>query len=69
MPDPVSARSGRRAVLDGDGPPEQVVATVAENAYSSAVRVPRSGAHAFSFGAGTLGTVANGARLDEGFPR
>ncbi|WP_405613742.1 FG-GAP repeat protein [Streptomyces sp. NBC_00076] len=60
---------------DGDGRAEPVVAAVAENAYAGAVWVLRSGAAgataagSFSFGAGTLGTVADGARLGDEFPR
>ncbi|KUN99292.1 hypothetical protein AQJ84_12800 [Streptomyces resistomycificus] len=60
---------------DGDGRLEPVVAAVAENSYAGSVWAFRStsaGATAkgsFSFGAGTLGTVANNARLGDVFPR
>jgi len=60
---------------DGDGRAEPVVAAIAENAYAGAVRVLRSGAAgptadgSFSFGAGALGTAADGARLGDEFPR
>ncbi|CAM5638706.1 VCBS repeat-containing protein OS=Streptomyces alboniger OX=132473 GN=CP975_16960 PE=4 SV=1 [Streptomyces alboniger] len=79
---PGAAEQGDRfgentALLDsnGDGRAEPVVAAVAENAYAGAVWVLRSGAAgatadgSFSFGAGTLGTVADGARLGDEFPR
>ncbi|WSQ09172.1 VCBS repeat-containing protein [Streptomyces sp. NBC_01231] len=71
-------RFGENTVLldgDGDGRAEPVVAAVAENAYAGAVWVLRSGAAgataagSFSFGADTLGTVADGARLGDEFPR
>ncbi|WP_406416189.1 VCBS repeat-containing protein [Streptomyces sp. NBC_01614] len=60
---------------NGDGRAEPVVAAVGEDARAGGVWVFRSGSAgvtakgSFAFGAGTLGTVASGARLGERFPR
>ncbi|MES5821148.1 FG-GAP-like repeat-containing protein [Streptomyces sp. RG80] len=57
---------------NGDGKAEPVVAALGEDASAGAVWVFRGAATAkgsFSFGAGTLGTVASGARLGSEFPR